>query len=140
MSGTPLKPFTLATLRALRPLLPASIPIFGCGGISSGADALEYAKEGATAVQLYTSFGYDGVGTCRRIKDELVDLLKQEGTTWAELVKKSVLGTALAIKYRASSPTDRCSNATAISCLNYSIHIDYIAERVCDSEKCQKNG
>lgn len=90
LSGTPLKPFTLATLRALRPLLPASIPIIGCGGISSGADALEYAKEGATAVQLYTSFGYDGVGTCRRIKDELVDLLKQEGTTWAELVKTSV--------------------------------------------------
>ena len=90
LSGTPLKPYTLATLRALRPLLPASIPIFGCGGISTGADALEYAKEGATAVQLYTSLGYDGVGTPRRIKDELTQLLKAEGTTWEQVVTQSI--------------------------------------------------
>lgn len=90
LSGIPLKPFTLATLRALRPLLPASIPIFGCGGISTGADALEYAREGCTAVQLYTSFGYDGVGTPRRIKDELTQLLKAENTTWSQVVKKAV--------------------------------------------------
>ena len=95
LSGTPLKPFTLATLRALRPLLPASIPIFGCGGISSGADALEYAKEGATAVQLYTSFGYDGVGAPRRIKDELAALLRAEGTTWAQVVRAAVESTSL---------------------------------------------
>lgn len=73
----------------LRSLLPASIPIFGCGGISSGADALEYARAGAAAVQVYTSFGYEGVGTCRRIKDELVEELKKEGTTWAEVVSKA---------------------------------------------------
>ncbi|PSR76003.1 hypothetical protein PHLCEN_2v8744 [Hermanssonia centrifuga] len=90
LSGIPLKPYSLATLRSLRPLLPASIPIFGCGGISSGADALEYAKAGATAVQLYTSFGFDGAGTPRRIKDELVDELKREGTTWAEVTRKAI--------------------------------------------------
>ncbi len=90
LSGIPLKPYSLATLRSLRPLLPASIPIFGCGGISSGADALEYAKAGATAVQLYTSFGFDGAGTPRRIKDELVNELKKEGTTWAEVTRKAI--------------------------------------------------
>lgn len=90
LSGIPLKPFTLATLRALRPLLPASVPIFGCGGIGTGADALEYAREGCTAVQLYTSFGYDGVGTPRRIKDELAALLKAEGTTWSQVVGQAV--------------------------------------------------
>jgi dihydroorotate dehydrogenase len=90
LSGAPLKPYTLATLRALRPLLPASVPIFSCGGISTGADALEYAKEGATAVQIYTSFGYDGVGTPRRIKDELTHLLKAEGTTWSQVVQKAI--------------------------------------------------
>ncbi|KAI0085842.1 dihydroorotate dehydrogenase [Irpex rosettiformis] len=90
LSGPPLKPYSLAALRTLRALLPAEVPIFGCGGIASGADALEYARAGATAVQIYTSFGYDGVGTCRRIKDELVEELKKEGTTWAEVVSRAV--------------------------------------------------
>lgn len=90
LSGVPLKPYTLATLRTLRPLLPPSIPIFGCGGISSGADALEYAREGASAVQLYTSFGYDGVGTPRRIKDELTQLLKAQGTTWCAVMRSAI--------------------------------------------------
>ena len=90
MSGTPLKPYSLAAVKALRPLHPASVPIFGCGGSSTGEDALEYARCGATAVQLYPSSGFEGVGTCRRIKDEITDALKKEGTTWAEVVRKAV--------------------------------------------------
>lgn len=38
-------------------------------------------------MQVYTAFGYDGPGTCRRIKDELREILEMEGTTWKELVK-----------------------------------------------------
>ncbi|KAI0342993.1 hypothetical protein BDW22DRAFT_1329562 [Trametopsis cervina] len=90
LSGPPLKPYSLAAVRTLRSLLPAEIPIFGCGGIASGSDALEYARAGAAAVQIYTSFGYDGVGTCRRIKDELAEELRKQGTTWAEVVRTSV--------------------------------------------------
>ncbi|TDL23872.1 hypothetical protein BD410DRAFT_786540 [Rickenella mellea] len=90
LSGTPLKPLSLRALRTLRTHLPARIPLIGCGGISSGADALEYARAGATAVQLYTGFGYDGVGACRRIKDQLAEELRREGTTWADVVAKSV--------------------------------------------------
>jgi len=90
LSGKPLKPHTLAALRILRPQIPASIPLIGCGGISTGADALEYAKAGASLVQVYTSFGYDGVGACRRIKDELNELLAKEGTTWQGIVDDAV--------------------------------------------------
>lgn len=90
LSGAPLKPYTLATLRALRPLLPASMPLIGCGGITSGADALEYARAGCAAVQLYTAFGYDGPGAPRRIKDELAALLRAQGTTWAAVVADAV--------------------------------------------------
>ena len=62
--------------------------MIGCGGISSGADALEFAASGATLVQLYTSFGYGGVGTPRRVKDEILAGL---GTsTWGDVVKASV--------------------------------------------------
>jgi dihydroorotate dehydrogenase len=81
------KPYSLRALRTLRSYLPASIPLIGCGGVSSGADALEYARAGASLVQIYTSFGYDGAGACRRIKDQLVDELKKEGTTWNQVVK-----------------------------------------------------
>ena len=41
-------------------------------------------------MQLYTGFGYDGVGTCRRIKDELVSLLRSEGKAWRDVVQESV--------------------------------------------------
>lgn len=91
LSGPPLKPYALATLRTLRGLLPASVPLIGCGGIASGADALEYARAGASAVQLYTSFGYGGPGLCRQVKDELTALLRQQGTTWAQVVRESVV-------------------------------------------------
>ncbi|KAG5633725.1 hypothetical protein H0H81_005673 [Sphagnurus paluster] len=90
LSGAPIKPYSLKALRTLRSHLPASIPLIGSGGIFTGADALEYAKAGASFVQVYTGFGYNGVGTCRRIKDQLVVELEKEGTTWAQVVKKAV--------------------------------------------------
>ena len=90
LSGKPLKSLTLRALKTLRAHLPASIPIIGCGGISSGADALEYGRAGASFVQLYTEFGYNGVGTCRRVKDELASLLRAEGKTWRDVVQESV--------------------------------------------------
>lgn len=90
MSGVPLKEYSLIALRTLRSHLPASIPLIGCGGICTGADALEYAKAGASLVQVYTGFGYDGAGACRRIKDQLVDALEKESTTWGEVVKRAV--------------------------------------------------
>jgi dihydroorotate dehydrogenase len=100
LSGRPLKPYTLAALRILRPQIPASVPLIGCGGISTGADALEYAKAGASLVQIYTSFGYDGPGACRRIKDEVNDILAKEGTTWQGVVDKAVN----ALSWRPSPP------------------------------------
>ncbi|KAF9453550.1 hypothetical protein P691DRAFT_771322 [Macrolepiota fuliginosa MF-IS2] len=90
LSGAPIKPISLKALRTLRSLLPADIPIIGSGGIWTGQDALDFGKAGAQMVQIYTSFGYNGVGTCRRIKDELVDLLAKEGKTWDQVVKEAV--------------------------------------------------
>jgi dihydroorotate dehydrogenase len=85
LSGPPLKPLSLRTLSLLRSLLPSSILIIGCGGISSGAEALEYTCAGASAVQLYTAFGYGGIGTAQRIKDEIAEELKRQGTMWADV-------------------------------------------------------
>ncbi|KAJ7504444.1 Dihydroorotate dehydrogenase-domain-containing protein [Mycena galericulata] len=90
LSGAPLKSYSLAALRTLRKNLPPHIQLIGCGGISTGADALEYAKAGAALVQVYTGFGYDGAGACRRIKDQLVDELAKEGLSWGDVVKRAV--------------------------------------------------
>ena len=85
LSGKPLYPFALQALKTLRPLLPPSIPIIGCGGISSGTDALEMAQAGASIVQVYTHFGYRGVGTARLLKDEISGVMKGP---WRGNVKK----------------------------------------------------
>ncbi|KAF5331483.1 hypothetical protein D9758_015492 [Tetrapyrgos nigripes] len=90
LSGTPIKTMSLSALRTLRSNLPSSIPIIGCGGISNGDDALEYAKAGASLVQVYTHFGYEGAGACRKIKDEIVERLEKEGVTWKDVVEKAV--------------------------------------------------
>lgn len=90
LSGPPIKHFSLKALQTLRSHLPASIPLIGCGGINTGQDALDYAKAGASVVQVYTGFAYDGPGACRRIKDQLAELLVKEGKTWEGVVRDAV--------------------------------------------------
>ncbi|KAG8830025.1 hypothetical protein FRC17_005567 [Serendipita sp. 399] len=92
LSGPPLRTLTLKALKTIRPLLPASIPIIGCGGISTGDDALEFARAGATTVQIYTSLAYDGAGAPRRIKDEITQRLKETNLTWMDVVKEGQKG------------------------------------------------
>jgi len=57
----------------------SAIPIIGAGGISSGRDAYEKIRKGASLVQLYTALGYEGPGIVPRVKEELADLLKKDG-------------------------------------------------------------
>jgi dihydroorotate dehydrogenase len=66
------------------------VPLIGCGGISSGQDAVEFAKAGATFVQLYTGLVYKGIGLPRQIKDDVAQYLKQEGKHWVDLVGSGV--------------------------------------------------
>ncbi|GAA5889629.1 hypothetical protein JCM6882_007087 [Rhodosporidiobolus microsporus] len=86
LSGPPVKPLAIRALSALYEQTDGKIPLVGCGGVSSGQDALDYAKAGASLVQLYTGFVYGGVGLPRQIKDELTELLKKEGKSWKEVV------------------------------------------------------
>ncbi|KAH8832662.1 hypothetical protein DL96DRAFT_1582932 [Flagelloscypha sp. PMI_526] len=90
LSGRPLKPISLAALKTFRKNLPSSIPLIGAGGISTASDALDFAEAGASIVQIYTSFGYDGPGAPRRLKDDLILLLTQRGATWKEVSQQAV--------------------------------------------------
>ena len=86
LSGPPVKHLSIRTLKTLYALTSGEIPLIGCGGISNGEDVLDYAKAGASFVQLYTALGYQGVGLPRMLKDEVAAHLKAENKTWKEIV------------------------------------------------------
>ena len=52
------------------------LPIIGVGGISTGLDAYNKIKAGASLVQLYTALAYEGPPIVKKIKRELAELVK----------------------------------------------------------------
>jgi dihydroorotate dehydrogenase len=81
LSGAPVKGKALATLRDMYQLTGGRVPLVGVGGISSGADAYERIRAGASLVQVYTALAYEGPGLARRINDDLAALLAKDGFT-----------------------------------------------------------
>jgi dihydroorotate dehydrogenase len=57
-------------------LWAGKVPIVGVGGISSGQDAYDKIKAGASLIQLYTALIYKGPPVITKIKKELDQLLK----------------------------------------------------------------
>jgi len=53
--------------------------LVGCGGIASGEDAYAKIREGASLVQLYTAFAFEGPPLIPRIKRELEECLARDG-------------------------------------------------------------
>lgn len=87
LSGAPLKAMASELLRDMYELTHGRITLVGVGGISSGADAYERIRAGATLVQLYSALVYEGPGLVSRIKQELTELLERDGfATVAEAV------------------------------------------------------
>jgi dihydroorotate dehydrogenase len=79
LSGRPLKPLALETLRRFRSASGGTIPLIGCGGIESADDAWERIRAGASLVQLYTAMVYDGPHIGRRIAEGLARRLERSG-------------------------------------------------------------
>jgi dihydroorotate dehydrogenase len=67
LSGHPVFEKSTATLRAFASHLGPQIPIIGVGGISSLEDAREKIRAGASLVQIYTSFVYQGPKLVREL-------------------------------------------------------------------------
>ncbi|KAF9908182.1 Dihydroorotate dehydrogenase (quinone), mitochondrial [Lobosporangium transversale] len=88
LSGPVVKPLALRALRQVYKHTEGKIPLVGCGGISTGEDALEYARAGASMVQLYSSMSYEGPGIVRAIKDDIVKRLN--GRKWMDIVGEDV--------------------------------------------------
>lgn len=79
LSGRPLMATSTACLAAFYRLTRGQIPLIGCGGVSSGADAYAKIRAGASLVQLYTALVFQGPGLVARIKRELAARLRADG-------------------------------------------------------------
>jgi dihydroorotate dehydrogenase len=55
------------------------IPLIGVGGISSADDAYEKIKCGASLIQIYSAFVYQGFGLVEKIKKDLSKKIAADG-------------------------------------------------------------
>ena len=72
MSGKPLKNRSTEVIRFLSEKSKKAFPIIGVGGIHSADDALEKLEAGASLVQLYTGFIYEGPGLIKAINKAIL--------------------------------------------------------------------
>ncbi|TNE56671.1 MAG: quinone-dependent dihydroorotate dehydrogenase [Alphaproteobacteria bacterium] len=79
LSGAPLFKMSTEVLAKAFKLTEGKLPLIGVGGISSGADAYEKIKAGASLVQLYSALAYKGPGLVKEIKRELITCLERDG-------------------------------------------------------------
>lgn len=79
LSGKPLFDRSTKLLSEMYRLTGGKLPLIGVGGISSGRDAYEKIRAGASLFQLYTAFVYQGPLLIKRIKGELTSLLREHG-------------------------------------------------------------
>ena len=72
LSGWSLLARATEVIRYLHRKSDGGLPIIGAGGIHSAADAQEKLAAGATLIQLYTGFIYEGPALVSRINRSLV--------------------------------------------------------------------
>ncbi|HEX8327680.1 MAG TPA: quinone-dependent dihydroorotate dehydrogenase [Hymenobacter sp.] len=72
LSGRPLRARATEVIRYLHQRSQGGLPIIGAGGIHSAADAQEKLAAGASLVQLYTGFVYEGPALVSQINKALV--------------------------------------------------------------------
>lgn len=79
LSGAPLRERATKMIANLYRLARGSLTIVGCGGVFTAEDAWEKICAGASLVQLYTGFIYQGFTVARDINDGLRRILDREG-------------------------------------------------------------
>ncbi|MGI4804056.1 MAG: quinone-dependent dihydroorotate dehydrogenase [Janthinobacterium lividum] len=72
LSGKPLTQRSTEVIKYLSEKSGKAFPIIGVGGIHSAKDALEKLEAGASLIQLYTGFIYEGPGLVKRICKSLL--------------------------------------------------------------------
>ena len=72
LSGRPLSKRATEVIRFLSEKSGKAFPIIGVGGIMTAEDALEKLEAGASLVQLYTGFIYEGPGLIKKINQAIL--------------------------------------------------------------------
>lgn len=81
LSGRPLRSRSTEIIAQIYRRTDGKIPIIGVGGIFTAEDAWEKICAGASLVQLYTGFIYEGPFVARKINRGLVEIMKREGVS-----------------------------------------------------------
>jgi dihydroorotate dehydrogenase len=79
LSGLPLRKRSNEVITLIHKLTGGRLPIVGVGGVFSAEDAWQKICAGASLVQLYTGFIYEGPGVVRLINEGLLQIMSREG-------------------------------------------------------------
>lgn len=74
LSGQPLKQRSTEVIKYIHQKSNGAFPIIGVGGIASPADAIEKLEAGASLVQIYSGFIYEGPSLIKNIKKALIKM------------------------------------------------------------------
>jgi dihydroorotate dehydrogenase (NAD+) catalytic subunit len=77
MSGPAVKPIALRCVWEVAQAV--NLPIIGCGGITTGTDAVEYFLAGASALEVGTAIMAHGLGVYKEITDGIAEYMDQNG-------------------------------------------------------------
>jgi dihydroorotate dehydrogenase len=90
ISGAPLRQRSTEVIRFIYQQTQGQLPIIGVGGIFTAEDAWEKITAGASLIQVYTGWIYEGPWMVRRILEGLVQKLEERGlSSIAEAVGKA---------------------------------------------------
>ena len=73
LSGKPLTWKALETVSYIRQHTKERLPVIGVGGIMTADDAINMINAGATLVQIYTGFIYEGPSLVKKINQEIIE-------------------------------------------------------------------
>jgi dihydroorotate dehydrogenase len=78
LSGKPMSKRSTEVIEKIFRFSEGKLPIIGVGGIFTAADAFEKIAAGASLVQLYTGFVYQGLTVARDINNGLIKILQEK--------------------------------------------------------------
>ncbi len=81
ISGAPLRQRSTEVIRFIHQQTQGQLPIIGVGGIFTAEDAWEKITAGASLIQVYTGWVYEGPWMVRRILGGLLQKLEERGLT-----------------------------------------------------------
>lgn len=76
LSGKPLTKRSTEVIKFLSEKSGKAFPIIGVGGIHTAEDAIEKLEAGASLIQLYTGFIYEGPELIRKINQKILEISK----------------------------------------------------------------